>query len=481
MTKSTNIDEQRFNQAVDRYQLGDWLASKEMLRALQIEYPGNERVNSLLQEIETRLSIEQQRKQEGQVAFGKRWGRTIAVISVVILAVLLIGYLAIDTYQTAELNARNAQATESTALQAQYYFEARSLLDQNQPSSALPYIDSLAALNPDHPEIEELRAEAEQQQELDLLYQEAVNKYEQQEFQATLELLEQIVAIDPDFRDVSEMLDRAGRLAVYGDLGIAGQYLIDAENILADGLTDRANLQLAQANLDSASRQGPQNNDIFRLRLEVLQSFLTSLVNFLDGDKIGTIADLEFFIENDGEFFDGMAYYMLQEAYFAQGIDAYNDGHFTEALGSFLVADQLTEDGPEAPLYAIMIKLQLAKTIADVGQYQDSAEKYIEVNSQFDLVEYFSRGSRQLNAFNSAMASYKDGDFRTAAIRFSSAFSDFFVILPKQEIAVNVEDSLINLAVQFRCPTLLLVDLNDIEPSNVYAEQEKILIPLLDE
>jgi tetratricopeptide (TPR) repeat protein len=478
MAKSSSFNEQLFKEAVSKYQLGDWAASLAILEELHAGFPDHKDVAILLEDVKNRIAHDQQDRAHRFAQARERLFRTLGFAVGVLVLLGIFVYAGYWIITRTEANAREQAATENAAVAAGYFFRARTLLDQDRPVEAIQYLDSLGALDPDHPGLKSIRVEAEQQEQLAIVYDSAMDELAAENYAGALVHIEFINDTDPGFRDVAELADRVRRLSVYGDLGEAGQYLIEAEAILSQGLGDRTNLQLAQANLDSASRLGP-DSDIFRNRLEILHSFLDSLNDFLDGNPIKSLSSLQFIIEQEPNLFDGMAALMLQEAYLAQAVAGISEGHNTEALGSLLLADELTESQPEAPLYALLVKIKLASTIGDLGQYQDAASRFAALIGDYDLARFYPQGSNPRRTLDAAVSAYREEDYRTAFLRYRVAAERIFSLLPQNDVAIVSGTSLLNMALLNACPQEVLVDLSNLDASEIYPEIDRLLVPFL--
>ena len=230
-----------FRSALEYIQEGNWEAGLTALDIVHNEFPNNQDLSALREEILLKRQIDDDEVIDNRNALRKKTlkvGLRLAVMAVALFAI----FWGVRTFRGWIFQQWNTLQEGITADFRMFeltvkYRDAQSYLLANQPEAALEIVNEIASINPDYPDLDVLVQEAEDILIYKSRYDEALRLKDEGNILAALEEFESIYDERPDYLDVSLQIQD-----IQGDL-----YLVD--------LLDQAEQAYEEENWELASSQ----------------------------------------------------------------------------------------------------------------------------------------------------------------------------------------------------------------------------------
>lgn len=188
-----------------KYQNAEWVACKEILEALLLKFPDNQHLLDFESAIEMQMTLQRIDSQDALLR-RKNLTRSILKNTLFVLLLIIIGIAIVTrilmTYQIQiQKNAVAAQQVQAEGLKT-LGDQAKALIQAGKPEMALSIADKIEAVDPDFPDLEIIRSDANAVIQITHLYDEAVLTMEQGQYEQALAIFQQIDSELPLFRDV---------------------------------------------------------------------------------------------------------------------------------------------------------------------------------------------------------------------------------------------------------------------------------------
>lgn len=218
----THLNDPLFQSAMNHLQSGNWETGLEELDRVVENHPLEADLRGLRQEMQMRARIDQD--EQVDLATEKRqriigWGLRL----VVIVLVIGLAYWGFSTYSS-WIRGQIASASQVLDSEAQVlelavkFRNAQDLVQAGQPNEAKVLLEEIAAVNPEYPGLEDEMAMTEQAIVLETKYNEATSLINLNDQQAALDILVDIEATDPFYRDVSLRISEIKSQSLIGDI-----------------------------------------------------------------------------------------------------------------------------------------------------------------------------------------------------------------------------------------------------------------------
>jgi tetratricopeptide (TPR) repeat protein len=193
-----------YQQSLAHLQQGQWEQAVESILQLQQRYGAGNEVETLLQEARFKASLDQQPLAIERLSWRERWRRwrprvLLALLALAIAVPLVAGVL---YYQRTVVPARLVTQEEMRLAELRHQGEFH--LAARQYAQAIQSFEALLAEIPDDETALQGIATAEERQELDALAESVAELVEAREWQAALELMDEIRAAHPDYGGLAE-------------------------------------------------------------------------------------------------------------------------------------------------------------------------------------------------------------------------------------------------------------------------------------
>jgi len=307
------LEDSLYTEFMQAYQSGNWIDSEEKLERLIEDYPLDNGLRYLRQDLLLRSNV------DGVEAIDIKEDRKIFIKMLVlriigsaaVIALLVVGY----TYSSTWLQERIAIAEQTVLELAQEnslnakYADAQAFIQAERYSEALTLLKEINSDEPDYQNLTEVLIEAEALLAIDISYEDAMDLISQGDGIAALEILTEIAVDTPFFKDIDaqigdlereyllgEVLDDANAafqeerwidainnyeraLQIEPDLDALGvedqlfdSYIFGAEVLLTSENLDLSDLALAEAYFRNSLSLRPQNRDALERRANVSDS-----------------------------------------------------------------------------------------------------------------------------------------------------------------------------------------------------------------
>ena len=313
-THKNLIENPLYEQLTHAYQAGKWGICERLLAKLTKLYPDEEKLDNLRNEIEIRKSLEKSKRDDLELERKRKKTRTIwtAIIALVVFVSAFLGYR-----QLSSLINRQIEETAINLQVAGKFRDAQNLIQADRPGEANVLLDEISTLQPEYPGLLAAREQVAVLFELEELYEEATLLLEESQYSGALDVLDRIMAIDENYKDVKILVND-----------------VELKKNLALELVEKANLDVTANDWFSAVANFEQAKDTFP---EIADAdFLTDLF-------AGYVSAIESIIENSQPLTDSEL--DLTEGYFYKAFQLQQTGMtFSEReelrahLSSLLVA-----------------------------------------------------------------------------------------------------------------------------------------------
>ncbi len=191
---------------------GKWQEAAKRLEALLEQYPDDERLQNLLQEVRLRLSLLPE-----EISPRRSWrlGRGGLIALVLLALALLAGGLYVG--YTSYIVPARATALATTSLK-EMYDQAIESLGAGDLERAERLLRRIQAQDPSFPGVKDALRSVAQRRMLDTQYREALKRVEEGKWAEALVLFRAIAEVDPHYRDVPQQIKRLERLVRVEDL-----------------------------------------------------------------------------------------------------------------------------------------------------------------------------------------------------------------------------------------------------------------------
>ncbi len=204
-----------YNQAMDAFQRGKWEDGKTQLGELIELYPLAPELRTLNQEMQLRSQIDRYERDENNQARRGRITRFItrAGLIVAVLVLVVIGVRTYSSWVGSQVTAAR-EALEAQAVQVELTVKlnnARSLIAANRPQEAQQLVDQIVATDPNFPNVADVQSQLDRLQTVEGRYNEAVALIDQENNVAALAILREIQVENPGFRNVPQLIENLER------------------------------------------------------------------------------------------------------------------------------------------------------------------------------------------------------------------------------------------------------------------------------
>lgn len=505
--------------AARHFQQGEWQDGLGKVEQLIKLYPLEQELRSLRNELMFKQRLDSAEISE-QAIQGRERVRRLLVRGVAAAAVVLIVTLALRTYsgwigeQFFAANERVQHEIRNASLVARQV-EVESLMRVGRLQEAEAVLNEMAALNPDFAGLPKLRGQLAQERELADLYQLSLEQIEAGDWVNAMASLQQLSALDPNYRDVRIQITYVERQTLLGNLLSEGeaamargawpeairvfesartlhpdhqtQYVearlfesyVNAGRAVLVGQEDSLEaLEQAETYLREALALRPQNVDIKRER-ELAGLFLQAQEAFDAGSWTAVIEALELVIDAEPEYAQGTARQTLYDGYIARGEQRLDDQMYDAALGDFERAVSLAEEDEAAALRLYEGELQLAEAYGAAGNFEAAVVHYRSAAAWGRLLTRSAENSALLSTLQEAEAYAALGNFGVAYERYASAVR---LANANQTYRVHVVASgeyLSLIASRYGSTVRAIVQANNIENQNLIFPGQQLQIPVL--
>ncbi|MCK5314665.1 MAG: hypothetical protein KAJ53_06055, partial [Anaerolineales bacterium] len=232
-TAESHLNDPLFQSAMNYMQSGEWETGLEELDQVVENHPLEAELRGLRQEMQLRAHIDEDERED--LAREKRqrfmsWG----VRLVVLVLVFGLGFWAVSTYSSwirgQIVSAGQVLDNEAQVLELAVKFRnAQDLLQAGKPGEAKTLLEEVAAANPGYPGLEEELAQTEMKIVLETKYNEAMGLINLNNMSGALDILVEIEAEEPFYRDVSLRISEIKSQSLIGDILTQADRAYEAE------------------------------------------------------------------------------------------------------------------------------------------------------------------------------------------------------------------------------------------------------------
>ena len=519
MTIESYFQNQHYQLATLHFQRGEWKAGlAEMEQLIQL-FPMEQELRSIRKEIlfKERLdgieSVERVAEKRGRLS-----SLVLRITAVVVF--VLASYLLIRTYsglignQLTSARQQVEHEIQSVTL-AGMERDAKALMRVGRLVEAEAVLGEIAALDAEYPGLAPLRFELTDEFALLNLYEEGLRQIEAGSWLGAKANLEQLAAIEPNYRDVGLQLMYVDRQTLVGNLLSEGeaamaradweqavtsfnsvrtlhpehepQYVetrlfesfVNAGRAVLIGREDSLSALEEAANyLRKALALKPQDPEVKRER-ELAGLYLNAQAAFGEGNWSDVIEALSRTIEVDPDYAQGTARQTLYDAYVARGELQMAVNAYEAALGDFEQAVSLGRQDEGATLRLFESELKVAEAYGAKGLFEAAVVHYRAASKWGDLEARGENNAALLAALQEANTYAARGNFGVAYESFQRAISLVNANQFARSHVVQPGEYLTLLASRYGSTVRAIAQANGIENHNLIVPGQELLIPVL--
>jgi len=194
-----------YQELLIHYQNADWEQCGVLIDRLLLSYPDKQILLDFKADIDVQLLLRKMSQDKSKAKVWKYVFSTLAFLGLLVVTIVVIIYFSqqtlisyqrqLETYQTQVVQVQQ----ENLALLEN---QARTALQAGKPEASLEIIAKIEQQDPENASLESLRSEADAQLELVEVYDQAMQAMSQENYNAALEIFQQIKLVRPLFRDV---------------------------------------------------------------------------------------------------------------------------------------------------------------------------------------------------------------------------------------------------------------------------------------
>ena len=269
-------EEPKFNEFLESYQKGEWTKCRAILDELVSKYPDVALLKNFDRDLDVQLSLREISKKH--VAENKkkaiRQGAKISVFTIALVFLLLVvatgAFVLVRNYRILQSQQQNQSQLDSLVAQAE------QLILSGQPASALSVIKKISNIDPGYERLASLQTEADQLNQLELKYQDALKLITVEDYQGARTILAEIEQIRPNMWDVERQLTLADNKINIRDFFTAAQAAYEKEDWAGVITNYEAALDI-DPKLDEGLMKEQLLNGYLRAIIEMLESNSTSI------------------------------------------------------------------------------------------------------------------------------------------------------------------------------------------------------------
>jgi tetratricopeptide (TPR) repeat protein len=352
-------------------------------------------------------------------------------------------------------------------------------------SGAQTILEEISAVDPNFKDVNLLLEDIEERLLLDGLYAKSEAHFIDEDWESAASGYESLRALKPSYnQDVVEQ-----RLYT--------SYVNAARAALSEDAGSLDALQIAEEYFRKALALSPQNPEV-KAERELALLYLDAQSKFGEGRWGDVITELELVVAKDSDYAAGTARQTLYEAYVARGDSRMEGGEHDSALRDYQRAVVLAEQDPEAVL-------RLYEALLKAGNAQGAQSNYeaavLHYSSGVDLIDLKARAREenptQASLLETAEAYANAGNFSVAYERYRNALGivpgiycisfgldndnnkNLFVGQSMRKHIVEEGEYLTQLANQYQSTVCAIVLANKLSDPNVIYRGQELLIPVL--
>lgn len=205
-----------FKELMTHYQNADWEASLDAIDRLSKLYPGESSLDDFREDILMRSELYKKGSQSQKVETRLRIQQTsgwliIGIISIVVL--FFVGRWGINQYQDQrESNQMMVEATNQAISLQTKYDNAEDFLQADRPEEAMRLYEEIENQSPGYADVETKKIEAQELIDINELYDQGLQYYENNELDAASQILTTINEKRPNYKDVPQLLENILKL-----------------------------------------------------------------------------------------------------------------------------------------------------------------------------------------------------------------------------------------------------------------------------
>ncbi len=506
--------------AMYHFQQGEWRAGLTAVERLVQLFPLDQELRSLRQEFNFRARLDQFEIGDRAVEARRRLRRLIVRVGAA--SVILVGaILAARTYsswvgqQVTAARQRVEREIQAATLSAKQR-DVEALMHAERLTEAASVLDEMIRLDPSFPSLEGLRLELTGAMALADQYDQAMRLIEIDDWLGAQSVLQQIAAVQPNYRDISLQMSYIERQTLLGNLlteaesrfyegawqeAVLGfetirtlhpqeqpeyvearlfeSYVNAARSLLIGQADSLEALQVAETYFRKALVLRPQDPEIKHER-ELAGLYLNSQDDFDQGQWSEVITGLEIVIGADPSYAQGTARQTLYDAYVARG-DAEMSLHLYDgALSDYDRAVTLAEQDPEAVLRLYEAQLKVGEAQGAKGSFEAAVLHY---RAAAELGNLRERGAQDnpalLSVLQDAERYAANGNFSVAYERYRQAIRLATASQVKVIHVVQQGEYLTLLASRYGSTVRAIALANGIENYNLIFFGQQLLIPVM--
>ena len=272
--------EPKFNEFLESYQKGEWAKCRTILDELVSKYPDVALLKNFDQDLDVQLSL-REISQKHVVENKKkaiRQGAKISVFTVSLIFLLLViatgAFVLIRNYRILQNQQQNQNQLTSLVAQAE------QLILSGQPESALSLIKKISDIDPGYERLASLQAEADQLNQLEVEYQDALELLKAEDYEGARTILAEIEKTRPNMWDVERQLTLADNKIKIRDFFIAAQVTYEKEDWVG-----------VITNYEAALDIDPKLDDGL-MKEQLLNGYLRAIIQMLENNST-SIEDIE--------------------------------------------------------------------------------------------------------------------------------------------------------------------------------------------
>ncbi len=230
---------------------------------------------------------------------------------------------------------------------------------------------------------------------------------------------------------------------------LANKYYIYAMDLLQQGNYSIESLQESLKYLNKANGIGTGSPTIEK-EIANAQLFMTGYDDFINRRWDSAISGLEQLERTSQDYANGMAGYLLYEAYMARGDTLASFSDYAGARDDYGVAETYAWGEGRSALQLFQVEIRLAYVLRRLSLYEESTEYY---RYAFELVDFYyqipSDKATLISTLDEADYAYSRRDYWNASRLYEAAVEEVAVIYAYETVEALRGDSLVQLAYDY--------------------------------